>query len=55
MVIGVAYIYFVHRDDVLYVGGRAVIGLIIVGVLGAVAVGKGRIGLFFGQFLGDED
>jgi hypothetical protein len=55
IVIGVAYIYFAHWEDVLSTGGKSVLGVICMGVLGVVAIGKGLIGLALGQFLGDDD
>jgi hypothetical protein len=55
LVAGVGYIYLNHWEDVKYTGGEAVFGVIVFGVFGLVAIGKGAIGLAFGQFLGDDD
>jgi hypothetical protein len=55
MVVGVAYIYFAHWEDVKYTGAEAVIGIICFGVFGVAAIVKGLIGLALGQFFGDDD
>lgn len=55
MVVGVAYIYFRHWEDVKYTGGKAILGVVCFAILGVAAIGKGAIGLTFGQFLGDDD
>jgi hypothetical protein len=31
------------------------LGIIVFGICGLAAIGKGAFGLLFGQFLGDED
>jgi hypothetical protein len=55
---GVAIIYFGYREDVKWLqetGGKGILGLILLTVFGLAAVVKGVIGLFFGQFLGEDD
>lgn len=58
IVIGVAVMWFGFRKDVTWLqesGGKSVIGLILLAVIGLAAIGKGVIGLAFGQFLGEDD
>jgi hypothetical protein len=55
LVVGVAYIYLVHWEDVKFTGAKSVIGIIIFGLFGVAAIVKGLLGLAFGQFLGDDD
>jgi hypothetical protein len=55
---GTAIMYFGYRQDVKWLqesGGRAVLGLLFLSVVGLAAIGKGVIGLVFGQFLGEDD
>ena len=58
ILVGVSILYFGYREDVQWLqeeGGRAKLGLIVLAVFGLAAIGKGVIGLVFGQFLGDDD
>jgi hypothetical protein len=56
ILVGIGIIYFVHWENVEWVAdARTKIGLIVFGLLGVAAIGKGVIGLAFGQFLGDDD
>ncbi|MCI0704449.1 MAG: hypothetical protein L0241_25625 [Planctomycetia bacterium] len=56
ILIGVAIIYFFYWEDVKWVKDpRAKFGIIVFGILGLAAVGKGVIGLALGQFLGEDD
>lgn len=58
IVAGVAILYFGYREDVTWLqeeGGRAKLGLIVLAVFGLAAIGKGVVGLVFGQFLGDDE
>jgi hypothetical protein len=55
---GVSILWFGYREDVKWLqesGGRAVVGLLLLTVIGLAAVAKGAIGLAFGQFLGEDD
>jgi hypothetical protein len=55
IVVGVVIAFTVYRQELKEVGGRAIVGMIFFGVVGVAAVGKGIIGLLFGQFLGEDD
>ena len=58
ILVGGAILYFGYREDVTWLqeaGGQAKLGLIVLGVFGLASIGKGVIGLAFGQFLGDDD
>ena len=55
IVIGVAIAFLSYSDEIKSTGQRSVVGLIIMGVMGVGAIGKGVFGLVFGQFLGDDD
>jgi hypothetical protein len=55
IVVGVVIAFTVYPQELKEVGGRAIVGMIFFGVLGLAAVGKGIVGLLFGQFLGEDD
>lgn len=55
IIVGVIIVFTVYREDIKFSGARAVGGMVIFGLMGIAAVGKGVIGLCFGQFLGDDD
>lgn len=54
IVIGVVIMFTVYRDAMKELGPRTSFGAILIGVMGVAAIGKGLIGLVFGQFLGEE-
>ena len=54
--IGVGVIFSVYWEDVQWLKNpRAKLGIITFGIFGIAAIGKGTIGLLFGEFIGDED
>jgi hypothetical protein len=55
ILIGVAIIYSQYWTEVKEEGGQVVGGVILFGVMGLVSIGKGIIGIAFGQFLGDDE
>lgn len=55
IIIGCIIVFTVYREDIKFVGAKAVGGIILFGVMGLAAVVKGIIGLFFGQFFGEDD
>jgi hypothetical protein len=55
IVAGVAIAFFRYSEELKEVGGKTVVGMIVFGVVGLAAIGKGVIGLVFGQFLGEDD
>ncbi len=55
IVIGVAIAFLGYREELKELGGRTMAGLLVLGGVGVAAVGKGVIGLVFGQFLGEDD
>jgi len=55
ILIGVAIIYSQYWTEIKEEGGQVVGGVILFGIMGLVSIGKGIIGIAFGQFLGDDE
>jgi hypothetical protein len=55
ILIGVGIIYSQYWAEIKEEGGQAVGGVILFGIMGLVSIGKGIIGIAFGQFLGDDE
>jgi hypothetical protein len=55
IVVGVVIAFTVYPQELKEVGARTIGGMIIFGLVGLAAIGKGIIGLLFGQFFGEDD
>jgi hypothetical protein len=55
ILIGFGIIYTQYWEAIQEEGGQVVFGMYAFAVMGLLAIGKGVIGLVFGQFLGDDD
>ena len=54
ILVGVVIMFTVYGTAMKDLGAKANIGAILLGVIGVAAIGKGLIGMFFGQFFGEE-
>lgn len=54
ILVGVVVMFTVYGTAMKELGAKATIGVILMGVIGVAAIGRGLIGIFLGQFLGEE-
>jgi hypothetical protein len=55
ILIGCGIMYTQFWEEIKEEGGQVVLGVIVFALMGVAAIGKGVIGLVFGQFLGDDE